>query len=102
MQEENFYGDESDSDSQNDIKKQLKSTIKASSDNYDKDLMGDNQDREYLLSLTELEREKILMERHAKREDLSRKKELLDKLNKKKGEERYGVAVIPLYFSPFN
>jgi hypothetical protein len=49
--------------------------------------MGDDKDREYLNSLTELEREKILNARHKKREELKRKKELLDKLNNERGAE---------------
>ena len=66
MEQENYFGD---SDSDNEIQKELKNNINANEDNFDEDLMGDEEDRKYLASLTELEREKILMERHAKRED---------------------------------
>lgn len=93
MEDENFFGEESDSDNDNKIKRELKSKLRANKDDYDHDLMGDDEDRIHLSGLTEIEREKILMERHAQREDRLRKKELLDKLNRKKGEEKYGVAV---------
>lgn len=47
--------------------------------------MGDEEDRKYLDSLPELEREKILNERHAKREENKKKKELLERLNEERG-----------------
>lgn len=55
--------------------------------------MGDEEDRKMLASLTMLEREKILTERQTKRDDLRRKKEALEKLNRKRGEERFGTKV---------
>jgi hypothetical protein len=67
MQEENFFGD-SDSDQDN-IQKQLQNKVNAAKDSFDEDLMGDAEDRQHLAGLTELEREKILMERHAKRQE---------------------------------
>lgn len=80
MQEENYFGD-SDEENSN-LKQQLKHNINLEEDNFDDDLMGGEEDRQMLAKLTELEREEILMERHKKREDMLRKKELLSKLDK--------------------
>eukprot|EP01080_Neovahlkampfia_damariscottae_P002937 gene2937-4776_t len=44
-------------------------------DGYDSDLMGDDADEQYLNSLSELDREMILLERYEKREDLKRLRE---------------------------
>lgn len=85
MEEENFFG-ESDSDNENQIQKQLKTNINAAKDDFAEDLMGDADDREHLQGLTELQREEILMQRHAKREEHQRKKELLDKMSRQKVE----------------
>lgn len=71
----------------------IKKLTKASIDGYDDDLMGDDEDRQFLAGLTELEREKILTERQNKRDDLRRKKEALEKLDRKRGEERFGNKV---------
>lgn len=46
-------------------------------DGFDEELMGDEADRDRLNEMTELEREKILMDRHQKREELLKKRELL-------------------------
>lgn len=46
-------------------------------DGFDEELMGDQADRDRLNELTELEREKILMDRHQKREELLKKRDLL-------------------------
>jgi len=44
-------------------------------DGYDDDLMGDEEDRAHLMSLTELERETIIFERHEAREKLKEARE---------------------------
>ena len=49
-------------------------------DGLDEDLMGDDEDRRYLSALTHLEREKILEERHNRRQQLIRQSELLKTL----------------------
>lgn len=46
-------------------------------DGYDEDCVGDDKDLAYLGSLSELDREKILDERHRKREEMLKKRELL-------------------------
>jgi len=48
--------------------------------------MGDDEDRKFLESLPELEREQILHSRHEKKMDIQRKKELLDRMNRERGE----------------
>ena len=89
MQDENYFGDSDDDN--NNLKQELKNNLDLEEDNFDDDLMGGEEDRKMLAQLTELEREQILMARHKKREDMLRKKELLDKLNKQKAQERSGL-----------
>lgn len=56
-------------------------------DGLDEDLMGDEEDRRYLSSLTHLEREKILEERHTRRQQLIRHSELLKTLKESDNKE---------------
>ena len=68
-------------------KKRLKK-IKRSQfpDAYQDDLIGDEMDEEYLANLTHLEKEKVLAERHQKREQLIKEKNLREELEKNKYE----------------
>ncbi|KAJ2848687.1 RNA polymerase-associated protein rtf1 [Coemansia brasiliensis] len=50
-------------------------------DEWGDDLMGDQKDRKYLASLTEIERERILTERQERRDVLNEQRELQLKLN---------------------
>jgi hypothetical protein len=77
--------------------------LKTSIDGYGDDLMGDDEDRENLAKMTELEREKILMERQNKRDELKRRKEALEKLDRKRGQERFGNKVKLFFYllSPY-
>ncbi|KAJ2674518.1 RNA polymerase-associated protein rtf1 [Coemansia sp. RSA 1085] len=50
-------------------------------DEWGEDLMGDQKDRKYLASLTEIERERILTERQERRDLLNEQRELQLKLN---------------------
>lgn len=67
--------------------------VKVSIDGFDEDLMGDDEDRFNLAQMTQLEREKILGERQRKRDELKRKKEVLEALDRKRGHERFGNEV---------
>lgn len=46
-------------------------------DGYDEDCVGDNRDLDYLNSLNELDREKVIGERYTKREEMLKKRDLL-------------------------
>lgn len=68
-------------------KKRLKK-IKRSQypDAYQHDLIGDQNDEEYLANLTHLEKEKVLAERHHRREQLIKENNLREEFQKKKYE----------------
>lgn len=51
-------------------------------DGYDDDYIGDENDRRYLNSLNELEREKIIEQRHQNRQQLLEQQRLLDQYKK--------------------
>ena len=95
-EEDENYMDESSSEEgprRNTNRGGAKQKFKPSIDGYADDLMGDDEDRQNLASMTELDREKILGERQSKRDELRRRQEALDKLDRKRGQERFGTKV---------
>jgi len=53
-------------------------------DGFDDDLMGDEADRKYLMSLPELQREDIIAERYSKRQTLKNRHEIIKKMSREK------------------
>ena len=49
--------------------------------------MGDDEDRDFLNSLPELEREQILHKRHQERLAIQKKKQILDNMSRNKNEK---------------
>lgn len=72
FEEENTFNHSSQPSRKTDLQKQG-----LFEDGFDQDYLGDDEDRAYLQSLTELEREKILAERHRKREEKIKENNLL-------------------------
>ena len=55
--------------------------------------MGDDDDRDYLNSLPELEREQILNKRHQERLAIQKKKQILDNMSRSKNEKEHAAQL---------